>query len=350
MSENIEKIEFASVLSNHIDVPTLVDKKTSKKYISWGDKNTFPSEVWEQYLLCSELQSVVNTVTDYIIGEGVLSSFNYLSDDDETIEEVVKKCVLDYVLFGGFAIEGIRNHNGEIVRINYQNVMNVRVDEDLTTAYLSNSWNSWSPKNLVELPLFDRNEKQPHFIFYYRGNITRNINPVPMWVSAMKSVIILNNTRNFHLNNLENNFSVNCIINLNNGNIKSKELAEIKSKLELGYSGTDNAGKFILINNPDKDHAVTIERLESDKFGDLYKSLQDSSTDDVYAAFRINKMLIGANIQTGFSKEEFADAYELFNKTVIVPLQNNIVRAFSKMMIDIQFKPFEIFKNNETNE
>lgn len=341
-----EKVEFAAAISpKGIEVPQVIDKKSSRKFILWGADNKFPNFIWDNYLLCSELQSVANTVADYIIGEGVISDYKHISDDDETLEEVVKRCVLDYVLFGGFAVECIRNQYGDIVRVNYQNVMNVRVDEDLTTAYLANEWGTWSQKNMVELPLYDKNRVQPHFIMYYRGTITRNINPIPIWIGCLKSVIILNNTRNFHLHNLENGFSANVIINLNNGNIKSRELAEIKEKLEAGYCGTDNASRLLLLNSPDKEHAATIERLQSDQFGDLYRSLQESSTSDLYAAFRINKILVGVNVQTGFSKEEFEQAYELFNKTVISPLQNNVIKAFRKIGVGIEFKPFEAFKN-----
>ena len=46
--------------------------------------------------------------------------------------------------------------------------------------------------------------------------------------------------------------SASSIINLNNGNIKSAELKEIKERLETNYTGSENAGKFLLINNPDK--------------------------------------------------------------------------------------------------
>lgn len=220
--------------------------------------------------------------------------------------------------------------------------MNVRTDEDLTTAYICNKWGNYTNTNIVELPLYKADEKQPHFILYYRGNITRGINPIPCYISALKSIEILNNTRNFHLRNLENGFSARTIINLNNGNIKTRELEEIKEKLEKGYCGTENAGKFLLINGGDKEHESTIQKLDADNFGDLYKTLQESSVDDLYAAFRINKMLVGVNVATGFSKEEFQNAYELFNNTVIKPFKKNITKAISKLGIEIEFEDFKI--------
>ena len=250
--------------------------------------------------------------------------------------------MFDYILFGGFTVEGIRNKNGEIVCLNYINVMNVRVNDTLDTAYISNKWGNYTGKNVIELPLYKKDENQAHFIYYYRGAITRNIYPIPIYASAMKSVAILNNTRNFHLRNIENNFSVNAIINLNNGNIKTRELEEIKNKLEKNYCGSENAGKFLLINGGDKEHAATIERLDADKFGDLYAALSESSKEDIFVAFRMNPILMGQNVQSGFSKQEFEQAYALYNRTVIKPLQNNIINAFSNLGIEVSFKPIVI--------
>ncbi len=220
--------------------------------------------------------------------------------------------------------------------------MNVRVNEDLTIAYLSNKWGTYSGKEVIELPLFNPNEKQDHFVYFNRGKITRNINPTPTYIGAMKSVEILNSTRNFHLNNLKNGFNVSALINLNNGSIKSRELAEIKERLENNFTGSENAGKFLLINNPDREHQATVARLNADNFGDLYQALDKSSKEDIYVAFRINPILVGQNVATGFSKEEFEQAYKLFEVTVIKSWKNKINKCFNDLGIEVTFKPFKI--------
>lgn len=341
--ENNKKIElnFATI-SNNIAVPEIVDKKTSKKYISWGNDNKFPNYLFDAYLKCSDLQAIVNQLADYICGEGITANFNYLSDDDEYISEVIKKCVFDYILFGGFAVEGIRSREKQIVRLNYLNVMNVRVNEDLDTAFLSNKWGSWSGNNIVELPLYDKKEQQDHFVFYYRGKVTRNINPVPIYSGALKSIEILNNIRDFHLNNLNNGFSSAAIINLNDGNIKTRELKEIKERIEDKFCGTKNAGKFILLNGGDKEHEATIVKLDANNFGEQYYALQDSSKEDLFVAFRMNPMLVGVNVETGFTKEEFENAYALYYATVVKPIQNEIKDCFYKLGVTINIEPFKI--------
>jgi len=343
MDKEQQELKFTITTPSGIVVPDIIDKKVSgNKYVRWGEDNKLPNYLWDNYLKCSNLQAIVNTILDYIVGEGIKTNFLFESDEDETLDEVIKKCILDYILFGGFALEGIRNAKGEIVRLNYQNVMNIRVNEDLTTAYISSKWGEWTSTKMIELPLYDKDEQQPHFIYYYRGHITRGINPIPCYISSLKSIEILNNTRNFHLRNLENGFSARTIINLNNGTLKTRELEEIKEKLEIGYCGTENAGKFLLVNGGDKEHETTIQKLDADNFGDLYKTLSESSVEDVYVAFRMNKMLVGVNIQTGFASEEFENAYKLYDKTMITPMKNDIIKAMNKLGVDVEFMPFKI--------
>ena len=334
--------EFAYIETKEVIVPDVIDKKTNRKWVNWGENNKLPNYLWDCYLKCSNLQAIINNFVNYTFGEGIISNYSYLSDEGESIEEVVQKCILDFVIFGGFAIECIRNKKGDIVRINYQDVQNVRVDEQLTTAFLSNKWGSYSGKDTIELPLYDPKEQQDHFIMYYRGNITRNINPIPIWISALKSVEVLNQTRNFNLNNIVNNFSGGAIVSFNGTQMKSKELKEVKQKLEDGYTGSNNAGKMLVINNPNDEGKVEVIRLQPDNMGDLYKNLQDSSEHDLFVSFRINPMLLGLNESTGFASQEFENAYVLFNTTVIKPIQNNFKKIFNKIGVEIEFKPFAI--------
>ena len=105
--ENVSFTFTALSPNNDITVPDVVDKKTNRNWISWGDNNKLPNYLWDCYLKCSNLQAIVNNITNYIFGEGIETEYSLLSDDDETIEEVIQKCVLDYIIFGGFAVDGV---------------------------------------------------------------------------------------------------------------------------------------------------------------------------------------------------------------------------------------------------
>lgn len=335
------KVQLSAI--NSKITPVITDCKGVSDYVKWGLDNLLPQYLFDTYLNCSELQSLINTITDYIIGEGISSNF---SNDD--LEETVKKCVLDYILFGGFSVECIRNKMGNIAEINYINVMDVRVDEKLTTAFISNEWKEWGVENVQRLPLFKKNKQQAHFLLFYRGTITRNINPIPIWFSGLKSAETLNQTRIFNLQNITNNFSGGGVITLNGVTLSDEELKKITEQFEQQYCGSENAGHLMVVNNPQSDGKIEFIRFQPDNMVDLYHSLQESATNDLYVAFRINKMLVGQNVQTGFAKQEFEDAFKLFTATVIKPLQNNIIKVFESINVDLEFKPFKINWDNGT--
>ena len=335
-----ENFEFSSVALTPSGpvVPDIMDRKTNKEYVNWGEDNKLPDYLWDNYLKCSNLQAIVNTVVDYVCGDRiVIGNFPY-----ENIEDDIRNAAFDYVLFGGFAFECIRNRVGDIVRVNHIGVSHIRVDEELTTAFIAPRWNQYSSKDITKLPLYNPKEKQDHFVLYFRGNITRGINPVPCYISALKSIEILNNTRNFHLRNLENGFTSSVVISLNNGIIKQRELEKIKEDLEANYTGSSNAGKVIIVNAQDKEHAPTIERLQADNFGDLYKSLSESSVNDIFIAFRINPVLLGTNVSGGFNPVEYQNIFEMYNRTFVRPMQHSIAKVLEKIGIDVKFEKFKI--------
>lgn len=142
-----------------------------------------------------------------------------------------------------------------------------------------------------------------------------------------------------------NNFSSNAIITFCNG-IPSKSVQdEIYEKLNQQYCGTENTSK-IFVNYADNiENAPKIERLESDNFGDLYNQLITNSIDDVYQACRINPALLGKNVQTGFSKQEFLEISELFQKTVINPMQALLSKSYKEIGINVNLK--NLLLNNE---
>ena len=65
-----------------------------------------------------------------------------------------------------------------------------------------------------------------------------------------------------------------------------------------------------------------------------------------FIAFRATPELFGFSSEgNGFSKTEFLESFELYYKTLIQPIQKDIVRVFERIYNQpniIQFVPFEI--------
>ena len=120
-------------------------------------------------------------------------------------------------------------------------------------------------------PSFDSNS--PTSIFYYKGEKTRGVYPIPTYNSAIMSIETQIEIKKFHKTSIKNNFTSNLLINFNNGIPTDEEKKILERKIEDKFTGSENAGKFLISWNEDKDKQTEILRLESDNFDEKYQAL-----------------------------------------------------------------------------
>lgn len=318
-------------------------------YVSWGKDNRFPQDLYDMYQNSAILQSVINGTADYVFGSGVISAFDVVNDKYETLEDVVKKCVFDYLIFGGFAVQ-LMYKGGKVEAIYWLDFQKCRRSEDEKKVFYSDDWGKYARKAL-EYKAWTPDTDKGTCIFYYKGHKTRGIYPVPMYIGALKSVKISTEISNFHLNNITKGFASNAIISFNNGEPDEDTKARIEKDVKEKFCGTDNAGSFLLLFNESKENACEIAKIQDDKFDLKYDALSKSVKEDIFIAFRATPTLFGLpNENNGFSKQEYLESFELYNKTVVVPIQKDFERAFRTMGFVIKFKTFQLDDISKTEE
>lgn len=318
-------------------------------YVSWGKDNRFPNDLYDMYQNSAILQSVINGTADYVFGSGVISAFDVVNDKYETLEDVVKRCVFDLLIFGGFAIQ-LMYKGGKVEAMYWLDFQKCRKSEDEKKVYYSDDWGKYAKKAL-EYNAWTPDTDKGTCIFYYKGHKTRGIYPVPMYIGALKSVKISTEISNFHLNNITKGFASNAVISFNNGEPDEDTKARIEKDVKEKFCGTDNAGSFLLLFNDSKDNACEIAKIQDDKFDLKYDALAKSVKEDIFIAFRATPTLFGLpNENNGFSKQEYLESFELYNKTVVVPLQKDVERAFKSIGFIIKFKTFKLDDTSKTEE
>ena len=365
--DNEVKMSFSIIPHAERDIPVSTESKVSgKKYVAWGSDNNYPEYLWGLYNRSSVEQSIINGIADYVHGDGIVNvdskiNADAINNDGETLDDILNKILIDYPIFGGFALNIIFNYNHEVSEIYWLDMRTVRVDQYERKAYVSDKW-SWGAKP-IEYVLFDKNVLEASWktdnpinscVFYYKGKITRSIYPVPIYSGALAAIETSTEIANFHLRNILNNMEPSAIITFKNGVPTEEEKKKIEKKMMEKFSGTSNAGKFMLNFCDDAEHGVEISRLSEDKMDEKFKSLNDSTIKEIFIAFRATPALFGVNPEgNGFSKEEFLQAFELYNKTMIKPIQKEIVRCFNKIYgVDkaFDFIPFQLSPVNNISE
>ena len=358
----MEKLKF--IETRQATTPEIVVVDKNKDYLYWGEDNKLPNELYNLYTKSSIMTAVVGSMRDYILGDEIvnLTDFETVNRKGDTLEDLVWKCTMDYCLFGGFAIQVIRSKSLEkVAELNWIDMRKVRVNKDEDTLWV-NEWDARKRKQPVKLPRYINGAKQPNSVFYYKGRLTRTQYPLPMYIGALTDIQISAEVDNYNLCNVLNNFTPSAIINFNNGqNLGEDEIDELEQKIYEKFSGTSNAGKVVLSFNDDSEHATTIERLADDGLDDKYRNLMETTRENIYAGFRFNPVLTGLNkTNSGFTGQEFSEAFKLYNKTVIQPAQKELIDAFEKIFGKgcMEIKPFTIefdtvaeepAENNDTN-
>ena len=354
------KLNFTTVVSETREIPQPVINYKSDGWLTWGLDNKYPCYLYTLFEHSSQFNAIAMTMKDYIMGDGIVNNTNLQSTVNrkgETFDDLIDKITLDYIIFGGYAFQVIRNKNNDIAELNYIDFRTVRTNEDEDKIYINNGWKSTVAKRGVQTKVYERflkGTKQPNSVYYYKGHNTREVYPVPMYIAAITSIEISTQIANYHLHNICNNFTPNVIINFNSGsNLPEDVMREAEEKVYNKFVGTSNAGNIMLSFNDDEEHKTTIERLQDDGLTDKYNNLSNSVKADIYSAFRINEVLVGLNKDTGFSKTEFSEAFTLYNRTVIKPIQQVLIDSLETVFGKgcMKIKPFTIdWSENEEDK
>lgn len=321
-----------------------------KSFIGWGDNNDYPNYLDDLYYNVSTLHSIIDGTVDYICGNKITTNIvkfqKAVNQRGETISDIISYAAKDLVKYGGFALNIIKNKIGEVVEIYYLDFKCVRSNKEGTKFYYSDGWadKSWGRVKYMEYDSFLIGSPNASTIFYYKNEPNRTY-PVPMYAAAVIACEIEKKMNEYHLNNISNSFSSNYIINFNNGKPSDEVQEQIEEEINDKFCGVENSGRPMLSFNNSKVNETTVTKIETDSFIDKYNSLAERSQQEIFTSFRATPNLFGLPTKTtGFSEQEYNEAYKLYNKTVVHPLQQKIIRAFDRIFNavgSITIVPFE---------
>lgn len=344
-------VSFASIepyVETNIILPT--EKVTSTDMVEWGQGNIYPNYLNDLYDNVTTLRSVINGNVDFIVGNGVSilplgDRFvdGVMNSKGDTIEDMVEDIARDFNIYGGFAIQVIRDHNGDVAELYHIDLQNLRSNKENDVFYYCEKWQNRGKKSVIKYPAFmsnlnwselDEEQRNNHAssILFVKNN-RRRVYPSPVYCASVKASEIERCIDDYHLNNLENGFAPSVVINLNNGDPIDEVKKQIENDIIEKFSGHQNAGRIMICWNKDKESATTIEAIKTEDFGTKYDSLTERSSNQIFSAFRASPLLFGlaTKVNTGFSTEEFEQSFKLYNRTFVRPMQRKIANAFDKI-------------------
>ncbi len=333
-------------LSNYVS-PTIEEKK-SKAFVTYGDKNSYFQYLIDRYNGSPTNNAVINGISEMIYGKGLDATDSNKKPDAyaQAITLLHKDCLrklcADLKLFGQCSMQVIYSKDRKkIARVEHIPVEQLAAEKcndkgEIEAYYYSNDWAKYNRINQVKrIPAFGMSNEAIEIVYVKPYRAGYKYYATPDYQGGLQYADLEEEISNFHINNIQSGLSPSMLINFNSGTPSAEEREMIERRIYDKFSGSSNAGKFILSFNDSPETAATIDPVQLSDAHNQYQFLSDESSRKILVAHRVvSPMLLGIKDNTGLGNnaEELETATKLMMNLVIKPFQNLLIEAFDKIL------------------
>lgn len=358
----MSRINFAGHDIDKYKTPDFYQEK-NKKYVNFGSDNLYPLYLVDLFNRSAKHNAILTGKQTYVYGsglkiEGVWDLFANANRFD-SMDEIFNKCILDKLLYGGYALQIIWDRVGEsIAEIYHMDFSKIRSNVDNTEFYFNNDWADPKSK-LKSYKVFNPEKKQGAQIYYYRDyRPAVTTYPLPEYIGAIPYIECDVEIANYHRSNLHNEFFFGGILSFNNGEPTQEEKDDLVRRLNRRHKGTDNAGRWIINFSDRLDNAPTVIPIQPNELDKQFDLLNTQVQEEIFVAHKITSpMFFGIRVEGQLGgRSEMIDSFKLFEQNYVQPIQRHFEQLFNYLANTsgstavIEVKPLEMFKPTFTEQ
>ena len=327
--------------------PDIVEK-SNKEWVSYGSDNNYFKYLIDRYNGSPTNNAIINGISEMIYGRG-LDALNSNKKPEQYAKmislfhkDMVRKLCYDLKLMGQCAMQVIYSKDRKTVaQVEHIPVENLRAEKcnekgEIEAYYYADDWSK--VKNVghtTRIPAFGCSTENIEIIYVKPYRAGYKYYSSPDYAGGLQYAELEQEISNYHLNNILNGLAPSMLINFNNGTPNAEERQALENRIYKKFSGSSNAGKFILAFNDNPESAATIEPIQLSEAHQQYQFLSDESSKKVMVSHRVvSPMLLGIKDSSGLGNnaEELKTASTLMDNTVIRPFQMLLIDAFDSIL------------------
>jgi hypothetical protein len=340
-----------------------IKEQYNRDWVEYGEDNNYFNYLIDRYNGSATNNAAINGIAEMIYGKGLdaVDSKENEKDYKEMKELFTKDCMkkicYDYKMMGQAALQIIYSKDRKkIVQVEHIPVETLRAEKannkgQIQAYYYAKDWSEITSKlNPKRIPAFGTSNAGLEILYIkpYRAGFYY-YSPVD-YQGGLQYAELEEEIANYHINNIQNGLAPSMLINFNNGVPTEEQRSLIEQNIQEKFSGSSNAGRFILAFNDSKELSASIEPVILSDAHEQYKFLSDESMRKVMVSHRIvSPMLVGIKDNTGLGNnaEELQTASLLMDNTVIRPMQVTILDELERVLmyngieLDIYFKTLQ---------
>ena len=339
--------EYGFVNLNTYTSPEIKEVK-NKGWVEYGADNNYFQFLIDRYNGSPTNNAAINGISQAIYGKGLNATDSNRKPEEYAQmvslfhKDCVRKLCYDLKLMGQCAVQVIYSKDrSKIAQIEHFPIETLRAEKanekgEVPAYYYFKDWTEIKPSDKpLRIPAFGMSKEnieimyiQPYRAGFYYYSPTD-------YQGGIQYAELEEEISNFHLNNIMNGLSPSMLINFNNGTPNQEERQLIENKIAAKFSGSSNAGKFILAFNDNKEASADITPIQLSDAHNQYQFLSDESSKKIMVAHRIvSPMLLGIKDGSGLGNnaDEIKTASLLMDNTVIRPFQELLIDSFDRIL------------------
>jgi hypothetical protein len=330
--------------------PEIVENN-NKEWVEFGADNNYFKFLIDRYQGSPTNNAVVNGISQMIYGKG-LDATNSSKKPEAYAEmislfrkDVVRRLAYDLKLTGQCAIQIIYSKDkNKIAKVEHMPIETLRAEKlsgdekEVQAFYYHPDWTNLKPSDKpLRIPAYGVSKApQPIEIMYVKPyEIGMYYYSTPDYQGGLQYAELEEEISNYHINNIKSGLAPSMLINMNNGIPDEEKQTLIENKIKNKFSGSSNAGKFILAFNDNKESAADITPVQLSDAHNQYQFLSDEAQKKIMISHRVTSpMLLGIKDNTGFGNnaDEMRTASVLMENTVIAPFRELLIDAFDRIL------------------
>jgi hypothetical protein len=360
MADLIKKQQSFSVVSlSQQDIPIVVeDTKTRYSWVPVGiiGPDDFFQNITDSFTTSTTNAACVEGVADLIYGKGLYSKSPELQKILDKIipQEEIKRLAFDLKLYGNGTMQVYWDDtHTKIIKFYHVPVQNIRAEKiydnpRIENYYYCTDWSDHKAQRTKKLiPAFGTSNEKMELLYIKNYTPGKYYYSLPDWISALQFSYVEAELSNLHINNIENGFLPAVMINMNNGIPAPEERATIEDLIESKFTGTRNAGRFMISFNDDPERRPTLDVINIENLHEKYTYVAEYAQDRILVAHRITSPLLFGirTANNGFSSqsEEMMTAFSILQTMTIQPFQNVIINSLTTALADGGYEDSELY-------
>jgi len=319
-----------------------VKEVRGKDFIEYGEDNNYFQYLIDRYNGSPTNNAIINGVSEMIFGKGLDATDSNRKPNEYAQmmslfnKDCTRKLCYDLKLMGQCAVQVIYSKNRtKIVQLEHMPIETLRAEKcnekgEIEAYYYFSDWSKYKRGNeLKRIPAFGTSKEGLEIMYIkpYRAGF-KYYSPVD-YQGGTQYAELEEEISNYHLNNILNGLAPSMLINFNNGTPDPEQREMIERRIYEKFSGSSNAGKFILAFNDNAETAASIDPIQLSDAHNQYQFLSDESSKKIMVSHRVvSPMLFGIKDSTGLGN----NADEL--KTASILFDNLVIKGFQGLLID----------------